>query len=86
MLLPNILNSELGRLGLSAALVGDMISFAVSNCFLMVTVFMEFKSRAIIDIVAILAFFLFVVFIFRPVMLLIVKKTPEERTVKDVHV
>ena len=80
----NILNSELDRLGLSAALVGDMINFAVSDCFLMLTVFMESKSRAIIDIVAILAFFLVVVFIFR--MLLTVKKRREGMPVKDVYV
>lgn len=47
---------------------------------------MESKTGAIIDIVAILAFFLVVVFVFRPVMLLIVKKTPEGRPVKDVYV
>ncbi|PON96880.1 DNA-directed DNA polymerase [Trema orientale] len=82
----NILNSELGWLGLSAALVSDLIGFSLTASFLMVRVLLESKSKALIDSAATIAYVAIAVFVIRPLMFRIIKNTPEGRPVKDVYV
>ncbi|PON96881.1 DNA-directed DNA polymerase [Trema orientale] len=82
----NILTSELGRLGLSAALVSDLISFSLTVSFLTVRIYMESASKALVDITATIAYVAIVVFVVRPLTFSIIKNTPEGRPVKDVYV
>ncbi|KAL5569795.1 hypothetical protein UlMin_026370 [Ulmus minor] len=82
----NILNSELGRLGLSAAMVSDIISFALANLFLILKIYNLSPTRALIDLVVLLVYTGFVVFVLRPAMLWIINQTPEGMPVKDYYV
>ncbi|XP_028790698.1 cation/H(+) antiporter 4-like [Neltuma alba] len=82
-----ILNSELGRVGLSSALVsetlGISLSFVVSFCNNMMVVG---KLRALADMGAAVLFILFLVFILRPSMFWIIRRTPDGCPVNDHYV
>ncbi|GMJ12722.1 cation/H+ exchanger 4 [Hibiscus trionum] len=79
-----ILNSELGRLGLSSALIGDMVTLILTMFGIWV------KSRiqrgtivVLIDIGMATLFILIVVFVLRPLMKWVVNHTPEAGQIKD---
>ncbi|TYG86174.1 hypothetical protein ES288_A13G113400v1 [Gossypium darwinii] len=65
-----ILNSELGRLGLSAALIGDIVTLVL--------------TVALMDVGLALLFIVIVVFVLRPVMKWMVKRTPGAGQIKDI--
>ncbi|KAK6241116.1 hypothetical protein SCA6_006505 [Theobroma cacao] len=80
-----ILNSELGRLGLSAALVSDMASLVLMNLSQWVKVAQEKSATLVLkDFGLAIAFFLVVAFVLRPGMKWMVKRTPEGGQIKDV--
>ncbi|OMO86168.1 Cation/H+ exchanger [Corchorus olitorius] len=83
-----ILNSELGRLGLSAAIVSDLVSF------LLMTIGKRLRNLQLEDKDALLgirdmgfatAFVLLVLFVFRPLMRRMVKRTPQDGNIKSVY-
>ncbi|XP_054788946.1 cation/H(+) antiporter 4-like [Prosopis cineraria] len=82
-----IMNSELGRLGLSSALVSETISILLS---LVVGFYNNMMNvgiiRASADMGAALLFVLFLVFILRPLMFWIIKRTPDGCSVNDHYV
>ena len=78
--------SELGRLGLSVAMVSDFISFTLTGSFLMLRVYMESVRKAFVDIAALIAYISVAVLVIRPLMFSIIKRTPEGQPVKDVYV
>ncbi|KAF4380467.1 hypothetical protein F8388_024760 [Cannabis sativa] len=82
----NLLNSEIGRLSMSSAMVSDTISFFLTASFLMIRVSMDSLRKAIIDTSATMAFILVSAFVIRPLMFFIIRKTPEGRPVKDIYV
>ncbi|TYJ00804.1 hypothetical protein E1A91_A13G110300v1 [Gossypium mustelinum] len=64
-----ILNSELGRLGLSAALIGDMLTLFLTVFSLWVkTGFEKGRKQSLIDFGLAMLFIVIVVFVLRPVM------------------
>lgn len=82
-----IQNSELGRLGLSAALVSDLFSaFLISCCNLAKVALVHTTRRALIDLGIILCYLIVVVFVARPAMYWVVRQTPEGRPVKDLYI
>ncbi|XVF52594.1 hypothetical protein PTKIN_Ptkin05aG0031000 [Pterospermum kingtungense] len=80
-----ILNSELGRLGLSVALVGDIVSLVLTNIGQWVKSGFEEKAIDVLqDCGWAIGFVLVLVFVLRPLMKLIVKLTPEAGHIKDI--
>ncbi|TYH34095.1 hypothetical protein ES332_D13G105500v1 [Gossypium tomentosum] len=80
-----ILNSELGRLGLSAALIGDMLTLFLTVFSLWVkTGFEKGRKEALIDFGLAMLFIVIVVFVLRPAMKWMVKRTPEAGQIKDI--
>lgn len=81
-----IVNSELGRLGLSSALFSDLLSL-----FMMVTArqakrFKDVPSIASLQLGALILLFLLILFVFRPAMLWIIRQTPEGMPVKGSYI
>ncbi|VVA31550.1 PREDICTED: cation/H(+) antiporter [Prunus dulcis] len=84
-----LLNSELGRLGLSSGLVSDMINVIATSTASFIRVFMGTGQpiyKIYRDIGSLIAYILAVVFIIRPALFWIVKHTPAGRPVKDVYI
>ncbi|XP_050225062.1 cation/H(+) antiporter 11-like [Mercurialis annua] len=77
-----ILNSEIGRLVLSSALVGDVLGIAL---LCIVTAIMQKgpKEKVFIDICAVFAFSIAAAFVFRPIMLWVIRKTPPGASVNS---
>jgi len=82
-----ILNSELGRLGLSAAMVSDKLSM-----FLLVVVTLTRISRekssmlAAVDFGVLIMYLIVIVFIIRPSMFWVIRQRPKGRPVKDTYI
>ncbi|XP_071722624.1 cation/H(+) antiporter 4-like [Rutidosis leptorrhynchoides] len=83
-----IINSELGRLGLSAALIGDLLSLFlfVANAFVKILVDMDKSTDALKDVLAAGTVLLGIAFLSRPAMNWVVKRTPEGRPVQEIYV
>ncbi|KAL5540908.1 hypothetical protein UlMin_043300 [Ulmus minor] len=81
-----ILNSELGRLSLSAAVVSDITGFALATFFFVSKTYEMNPKGALLDIAVMLVYIATVVFVLRPAMLWIIKNTPEGMPVKDLYV
>lgn len=82
-----ILNSELGQLALSASFVSELCGKMIMLLSEMVRISYEVGvTRAVMTVVSILVFFLFVAYIFRPAMFWVVRKTPEGKPVKGMYI
>lgn len=82
-----IINSELGRLALSSAIVSDLFSVFLTTIGTISRFAKEESSRlAIIHLAATVAFILSLVYVFRPAMFWVVRQTPEGRPVKDKYI
>ncbi|TMW98609.1 hypothetical protein EJD97_003809 [Solanum chilense] len=82
-----LLNSELGRLALSSALISDLVGLAIhAFIFIIVIGAKNTVERAITDAILLISFVIVVIFVFRPLMIWIVKRTPEGRPVKDLYI
>ncbi|XP_041019035.1 cation/H(+) antiporter 3-like [Juglans microcarpa x Juglans regia] len=83
----NILNSELGRLGLSSAIVSDLFSGFLNSVFTLAKVAYDHSaSRAFMDFGIIVVYLAVVVLGARPAMYWMVRQTPEGRPVKDLYI
>ncbi|XP_075633699.1 cation/H(+) antiporter 4-like [Castanea sativa] len=82
-----ILNSELGRLSLSAALVSDMFSTFLTSLATLTKLAKE-KSMVsgIIGSIATIVYVISMVFAIRPAMFWVIRQTPEGRPVKDAYI
>lgn len=83
-----LLNSELGRLGLSTALISDMLNVIITSTATFFRVFMgtgQPKYKIFTDIASLIGFLLTVVFVIRPAFIWIVRHTPAGKPVKDVY-
>ncbi|XP_050225108.1 cation/H(+) antiporter 11-like [Mercurialis annua] len=80
-----ILNSEIGRLVLSSALVGDLLGIILLS---IVTSVMQkgAKENILIDVSVVLAFSIAAAFVFRPTMLWIIRKTPQGSPVDSTYI
>ncbi|GMI97687.1 cation/H+ exchanger 4 [Hibiscus trionum] len=79
-----ILNSELGRIGLSAALIGDLVTVGLTMFSILVKTGLEQgRKRVLIHIGLAVLFILIVMFVLRPGMKWIVKRTPEAGRIKE---
>ncbi|XVF34304.1 hypothetical protein REPUB_Repub18cG0048000 [Reevesia pubescens] len=80
-----ILNSELGRLGLSAAIVGDIVSQFLLTIFQLVKVGVEQNiSVAVKQCGMTICYVLLLVLVLRPGMKWMVRRTPEGGQIKDI--
>ncbi|KAK3021016.1 hypothetical protein RJ639_045147 [Escallonia herrerae] len=82
-----ILNSELGRLALSSAMISELVSVSVVSVMTLYRVYKEKNSlgRIFADVGLFACFVLVILFIIRPAMVWVVKQTPEGRPVKDIY-
>ncbi|KAL4362088.1 hypothetical protein GQ457_04G000260 [Hibiscus cannabinus] len=81
----NILNSELGRLGLSAALIGDMVTLVLTICSLWMKAHGEVGTKRVLqDVGWAILFLVIVVFVLRPGIKWMVKHIPETSQKKDI--
>ncbi|KAM7278627.1 hypothetical protein ACFE04_005761 [Oxalis oulophora] len=84
-----IINSELGRLALSGALVGDLLSLFLFTASALLKIWKDMAnaSQTLINlIINISLFIVVVVLVLRPIMYWIVRNTPEGRPVKEIYV
>ncbi|KAM7257593.1 hypothetical protein ACFE04_013334 [Oxalis oulophora] len=83
----NIVNSKLGRIGQSAALISDFISMFWINGSVMMKVQTEKRSTASLEFLGMIVGLLFVtIYIIRLAMIWIVRNTPKNGRVKDAHI
>lgn len=79
-----LLNSELGRFGLSAALIGDMVTLVLTMFSVWVnTSIQEGNKDVLFDVGMAMLYVFILVFILRPGMKWMVKRTPEAGQIKD---
>ncbi|KAI3423780.1 Na_H_Exchanger domain-containing protein, partial [Psidium guajava] len=83
-----ILNSQLGRLGLSAALVSDMLSMFLQLITTLAIGGVEGgrPGQAVVKFAGVLLYLAFIIKVIRPAMNWIIRRTPEGRPVKNVYV
>ena len=82
-----ILNSELGRISLSAAMVTDVLSVIITAVASFTKISKEHGSiTAAIDSAAFMSFIIFNIYVIRPAMLWIIRQTPEGRPVKGKYI
>ncbi|KAF3448410.1 hypothetical protein FNV43_RR09123 [Rhamnella rubrinervis] len=83
----NILNTEFGRLALSASMVSELVSFCLANCVnLGETYNEEGLNKALTKFSIIIGAIIVVKLVIRPLLFWIIKRTPEGRPVKNVYV
>lgn len=80
-----IINSEIGRLGLSTAMVSDMLSVFVTGVIILLKAIQTQTVVSLAEIASVLVYIILVVLIFRPAMSWVVRKTPEGRPVKNLY-
>lgn len=81
-----ILNSELGRLSQSAALVTELFNVVLTSVLTISKIVSVNPSKAWFCLIVAVLFVLLVVFIYRPAMFWIIKQTPEGSPVSDHYV
>lgn len=82
-----ILNSEIGRLVLSASMINDVLGIIVSILAYCAGTYKNVSpATAYRDFIAVIIFFLVVFFIFRPAVEWIVQRTPEGKPVADKYI
>jgi Kef-type K+ transport system membrane component KefB len=82
-----ILNSELGRLALSAALVSDSLSIMAVVSSSLIRVKNERGSIvAALDLGGVVTFLIIIVFVIRPAFFWVIRHTPEGRPIKDIYI
>ncbi|KAK8700010.1 hypothetical protein V6N13_018415 [Hibiscus sabdariffa] len=80
-----ILNSELGRLGLSSALIGDMVTLLLTMFSTWVNSGIQRGALAVLIDIGMASIFMFIVlFVLRPVMKWVVNHTPEASQINDI--
>ncbi|KAL5076042.1 hypothetical protein RYX36_015026 [Vicia faba] len=80
-----IQNSELGRLSLSSALVSDLLSTIITTNIIAVRTGSSFNVIST-NLISLFILAVFVPLICRPILLLIIKRTPEGTNVKDSYI
>lgn len=84
-----ILNTELGRIGLSSAIISDQLGLILTIISNLIRIWIQTNGThkdAWIYIACLIGFFLLVVFVIRPGMILMVKLTPEGKTVNQTYI
>ncbi|KAK8563034.1 hypothetical protein V6N13_018423 [Hibiscus sabdariffa] len=80
-----ILNSELGRLGLLSALIGDMVTLLLTMFSTWVNSGIQRGALAVLIDIGMASIFMFIVlFVLRPVMKWVVNHTPEASQINDI--
>ncbi|OMP05298.1 Cation/H+ exchanger [Corchorus olitorius] len=81
-----ILNSELGRLALSSALVGDLSSLILFSAVSMDKKWTKSIGMALLNVGAMILFGIVLVFVLRPFMFWMIRRTPQGKAVKDMYI
>jgi Kef-type K+ transport system membrane component KefB len=81
-----ILNTELGRIGLSASLVSEVFNVFLASIITFSILHGERPTNGLVCVVAAALYIFMVIFIIRPAMFWIIKQTPEGSHVSDNYV
>ncbi|GLT58663.1 hypothetical protein SLA2020_315340 [Shorea laevis] len=81
-----ILNSELGRLALSSAIVADFCGIFLICVVIFSRIWDHSKTSAIKNTAGTISFTFVAIFILRPIMVWMVRRTPEGKPVKDTYI
>ncbi|KAF5197531.1 Pentatricopeptide repeat-containing protein [Thalictrum thalictroides] len=81
-----IVNTDLGRLAVSAAIVGDLLGISTTAIYFASQQSKADPMDAILGILTTLLLVAFIVYVIRPLTLYMIKGTPGGTTVKQVHV
>ncbi|KAI4357621.1 hypothetical protein L6164_001558 [Bauhinia variegata] len=81
-----ILNSGLGRLAMSSALVSDMMSITIRSITQSIEENLHHKKEAFLVLGFLFVFSILIPLIFRPLMFWVIKNTPEGRPVREIYV
>ncbi|EFH53632.1 cation/H+ exchanger [Arabidopsis lyrata subsp. lyrata] len=82
-----IINSELGRLALSACVINDILGiFSMIAASRQATYIHVSHATAYRDIVAVIIFFLVVFLVFKPMVQWVIDRTPEDKPVEDIYI
>ncbi|KAG7633329.1 Cation/H+ exchanger [Arabidopsis suecica] len=82
-----IINSELGRLALSACVINDILGiFSMIVASIQATYIHVSHATAYRDIVAVIIFFLVVFLVFKPMVQWVIDRTPEDKPVEDMYI
>ncbi|KAF6174098.1 hypothetical protein GIB67_020280, partial [Kingdonia uniflora] len=81
-----MLNTDLARLAVSSAMVGDVIGITLTAVSLAITQSKSKPLAAIWGILSTIGLVGLIIFVARPIMLWIIKRTPVGQTVKEVHI
>ncbi|KAJ7959277.1 Cation/H(+) antiporter like [Quillaja saponaria] len=82
-----ILNSELGRIGLSSSVVSDIFSALIILVLGLSEIWAEgHRMRATLDLVGVFIYIFVLFFVFRPAMFWIVRRTPDGRGVNENYI
>lgn len=82
----NILNSELGRLALSASAIADVGTLILVFVFSSMAKWANAPSVAAVNTAASIAFVVILFFVFRPMMFWVINTTPEGKPIKEVYI
>ncbi|OMP09922.1 Cation/H+ exchanger [Corchorus olitorius] len=81
-----ILNSELGRLALSSATVGDLASLILFSFISVHEILTTSIPSTILSVGAMILYVIALVFVIRPFMFWMIGRTPEGKPVKDIYI
>ncbi|OMO84383.1 Cation/H+ exchanger [Corchorus capsularis] len=81
-----ILNSELGHLALSSATIGDLGSLIMTSVVSFYKKWGVSHNQALVNTGAMLAYTIVLIFVLRPMMFWIIRRTPEGRPVKQKYI
>ncbi|OMO90396.1 Cation/H+ exchanger [Corchorus olitorius] len=81
-----IINSELGRLALSSATIGDLGSLIMTSVVSFYKKWRVSHNQALVNTGAMIAYTIVLIFVLRPMMLWIIRTTPEGRPVKHKYI
>ncbi|KAM7254592.1 hypothetical protein ACFE04_003972 [Oxalis oulophora] len=82
-----IVNSELGRIGQSAALISDILSKILINFTIVIRLYNLVNAEASLGFLGLVLGLLFIIcFVFRPALKWIVRHTPTNRRVKNIYI
>ncbi|KAG1365663.1 cation/H(+) antiporter 15 [Cocos nucifera] len=82
----NLLNSELGRIAMSASMTNDLIGWVVMFIYIVVDAGRVSAAAPVSAFFSVTALFVFIIFVVRPIAIWVVDHTPPGKPVDDVYI
>ncbi|KAF6174097.1 hypothetical protein GIB67_020279 [Kingdonia uniflora] len=83
----NLINSEIGRLAMASSMISSICSWTVAAALLIVEQYVHSQARGVaLLILSIACMLIMIVYIMRPIMLWMVRNTPEGESIRELHI